>query len=259
MPTDVAIKVWNDLNGNGIQDNEPGISGVQLQIVTANNNLPLTSSLIAAGSTCHQTLTTDSSGLVTFLKCPKATDLRAKVINAPAGSIPTTLVPDTGKAEVNSDLMSNGLSTVFNLLSFTGPTSFTAIDLGYQMPKDIVVRVWNDTDKDGIQDDNEKGINNIPVRIMFANGSSLFNAGGNCHQDLRTDGNGRILFTKCPMGVALKAKVLTPPVGLRPSPKRAGNDNQKNSACNPDHTTDTFVTPADVGQLYDKSDFGYCS
>jgi len=81
MPRDVEVCVWDDVNGNGLQDDgELGITGVDLSLVLDD----LACSAVPDqqnGGSAHSVLTTGDDGVVTFTKVPKGTPLRVKVIN----------------------------------------------------------------------------------------------------------------------------------------------------------------------------------
>ncbi|TLP38871.1 hypothetical protein FED05_09865, partial [Staphylococcus epidermidis] len=63
------------------------------------------------------------------------------------------------------------------------------IDSGfYKTPKySVGDYVWEDTNKDGIQDDNEKGISNVKVTLKNKNGDTIGTT--------TTDSNGKYEFT----------------------------------------------------------------
>ncbi|EGQ4410208.1 adhesin, partial [Staphylococcus pseudintermedius] len=133
----VGDKVWEDLNKDGIQDqNEPGIANVKVTLKDADGNVV-------------DTRTTDDKGNYLFEKVKEGE--YTIEFETPEGYTPT----QTGQGRVSTD--SNGTSS---LILVEGNDDLT-IDSGfYKEPVTHKVgdKVWDDLNKDGIQDDNEPGI-----------------------------------------------------------------------------------------------------
>ncbi|HAR6385318.1 TPA: YSIRK-type signal peptide-containing protein [Staphylococcus pseudintermedius] len=161
----VGDKVWEDLNKDGIQDqNEPGIANVKVTLKDADGNVV-------------DTRTTDDKGNYLFEKVKEGE--YTIEFETPEGYTPT----QTGQGRVSTD--SNGTSS---LILVEGNDDLT-IDSGfYKEPVTHKVgdKVWDDLNKDGIQDDNEPGIANVKV--------TLKDADGNVVDTLTTDANGNYLF-----------------------------------------------------------------
>ncbi|PWZ64080.1 adhesin, partial [Staphylococcus pseudintermedius] len=138
----VGDKVWEDLNKDGIQDqNEPGIANVKVTLKDADGNVV-------------DTRTTDDKGNYLFEKVKEGE--YTIEFETPEGYTPT----QTGQGRVSTD--SNGTSS---LILVEGNDDLT-IDSGfYKEPVTHKVgdKVWDDLNKDGIQDDNEPGISNVKV------------------------------------------------------------------------------------------------
>jgi serine-aspartate repeat-containing protein C/D/E len=138
MPSSVVVFVWDDKNGNGVQDvGEPGIQGVKLVLVQELGLVQLTEQ--NNGGNCHEERTSDENGFVSFTQVPQGIKLKVKVTNAPQGSL-ATLKDQGGNKDTDSDF-SNGLSDTFVMLP---DGDMTEIDLGYKLPSDVKVRVWDD-------------------------------------------------------------------------------------------------------------------
>lgn len=139
LPADLKVRVWDDVNGNGIQDgeHEHGIQGVKLRLINDKTKGFLTN--IGGGSNAHTEVISDSDGYATFQKVPKGIDFRVKVTNAPGGSIRTGHNIG-GSNERDSDFGDDMISDKINLSSFASPI-FESLDLGLKMPKTMVVRV----------------------------------------------------------------------------------------------------------------------
>lgn len=130
-----------DANYNGIQDeDELGISDVKLCLVrdnTARDRLPN----LENGSNSHDEIATDGDGVAIFTGVPKGMRLRVRVVNVPSGALSTHRGRGS-EASLNSNLWRNDLTDSFDLASFTGST-FNGIHVGYRMPRDMEVRVWD--------------------------------------------------------------------------------------------------------------------
>ncbi|MGS4000590.1 SdrD B-like domain-containing protein [Staphylococcus pseudintermedius] len=157
----VGDKVWEDLNKDGIQDqNEPGIANVKVTLKDADGNVV-------------DTRTTDDKGNYLFEKVKEGE--YTIEFETPEGYTPT----QTGQGRVSTD--SNGTSS---LILVEGNDDLT-IDSGfYKEP--VTHKVWDDLNKDGIQDDNEPGISDVKV--------TLKDADGNVVDTRTTDANGNYLF-----------------------------------------------------------------
>lgn len=117
-----------------------GISDVMLCLVrdnTARDRLPD----LANGSNSHDEIVTDGEGVATFTGVPKGFRLRVRVVNPPIGALSTHRGRGSD-ASMNSNLFAVDLTDSFDLASFTGST-FNGIHIGYRMPRDMEVRVWD--------------------------------------------------------------------------------------------------------------------
>jgi len=258
MPDDVSIRVWDDINGNGMQDQgEPRIQGVRLQLVNNDANRTYVEN-IGGGSTAHSVLTMDVDGLVTFEKVPKGRGLRVRVINAPSGLVHTNQNRG-GDESADSDLGADMMSDSFNLASFNAGGAFQTIDLGFRMPKTMVVHVWNDVNSNGVQDDGEAGIPGVALQLILdstkANLPDQQN-GGNAHMQVITEADGRALFTLVPQGITLRVKVIQAPPKATITRKDQGDD-QLDSDLNSNGTSNIFQLPSDATALFDTVDLGY--
>ena len=139
--------VWNDLNGNGLQDvGEPGLAG---SVVTLTN---------AAGTTLG-TVTTTATGAYSFTNLAPGTYNVS--FTTPAGYLPT-LVNQGADDNVDSDPI-NG--TVANIVLAAGQTNNT-VDAGFvNNTLKIGNFVWNDYNNNGIQNTNEPGVSGVVVKL----------------------------------------------------------------------------------------------
>ncbi|EKI4483494.1 fibrinogen-binding adhesin SdrG C-terminal domain-containing protein [Staphylococcus pseudintermedius] len=164
----VGDKVWEDLNKDGIQDqNEPGIANVKVTLKDADGNVV-------------DTRTTDDKGNYLFEKVKEGE--YTIEFETPEGYTPTV----TGQGTSDND--SNGTSTKVTVKDGDDLT----IDSGFTQvtpeppTHNVGDKVWDDLNKDGIQDDNEPGISNVKV--------TLKDVDGNVVDTRTTDANGNYLF-----------------------------------------------------------------
>ncbi|WP_353476864.1 SdrD B-like domain-containing protein [Staphylococcus coagulans] len=160
-------KVWEDSNKNGIQDNdELGIPGVKVILKDSNG-------------TVIETTETNANGKYSFDNLPNGT---YKVdFETPNNYSPTT--PNVGNDALDSDGPADALAIISDGNNLT-------VDQGFyrtEQPKyNVGDKVWEDTNKDGIQDDNEPGIANVTVTLKDADGNIIGTE--------VTDENGKYLF-----------------------------------------------------------------
>ncbi|MEO1366004.1 MAG: SdrD B-like domain-containing protein, partial [Acidobacteriota bacterium] len=130
----VEGRAWIDLNGDGIQGPEPGLSGVLIEL--------LDTDFVSFGQ-----VTTGGDGSFAFPGLPAGTYFMA--FSAPAGFFPT--LQDQGNDEAaDSDLdPETGTTALFELVEGQVETS---LDAGFVGEGSIGDRVFIDTDRDGIFD-----------------------------------------------------------------------------------------------------------
>jgi hypothetical protein len=147
-PGSVKIRVWDDINSDGKQqENEPGIPGVKLQLLKSEDKSAFEDR--KDGGNVHKELTTGEDGFVTFTMVPQHLYVVAKVLNMPGGAIPTGFrwMKRSQHVENDNDLMENGLTREF-VVTDNGE-GVTDIDVGFKMPMDMQVRVWDDANNNG--------------------------------------------------------------------------------------------------------------
>ncbi len=145
--------VWNDMDGDGIQDaGEAGIPAITVRLTNS------------AGQTVSAI--TDGGGRYTFSPVLPG----AYTVTVDGASVPAayTLV-----------------TTAYPVSVVLGPgQTMQGADVGLKGPATSVGdRIWYDSNGDGIQDPNEPGLGNISLSLYFDDGDGLFNPG----QDYRAD------------------------------------------------------------------------
>jgi protocatechuate 3,4-dioxygenase beta subunit len=168
--------VWEDLDGDGIQDmGEPGIEGV---------NVTLTGTDVF-GNSVSLTTTTDINGLYGFTNLTPG--IYKLTFETPSGFTPTILNAGTNDAlDSDADPLMGGM-TNFEVLS-SGETNLD-YDAGYYQLASIGDFVWEDMNGNGIQEAGEDGIEGVQVVITG------FDNQGNFFTDVTfTDADGFYLF-----------------------------------------------------------------
>ena len=178
-PASVGHRVWEDMNGNGIQDDgEPGLEGVTVEL--------------RSGASVIASKLTGANGLFSFTELyPGSYSLRCV---KPAGCFGTRLHQGSDAA-LDNDADVDGSTTSFALGSAQNDLTR---DLGLVRRATLGDRVWNDLNGNGVQDTNELGLAGVLVELRdcagnlvasttsSANGGYLFS---NVHP-----GNYRLLF-----------------------------------------------------------------
>ncbi|QBE66791.1 SdrD B-like domain-containing protein [Pseudoduganella lutea] len=154
QPGTIASTVWEDANGNGVQDSgETGIAGATVSLRDANGNTVATT-------------TTNAQGDYTFTT---AVGNYSVQVAKPAGYTFTS--QNTGSNDaVDSDVDAGGASATF---AVKANATVDPADAGLYRAASLGNKVWFDCDADGIQDAGESGIQGAKVTLLDANGKSI--------------------------------------------------------------------------------------
>lgn len=200
----IGDRVWADLDCNGLQDSgEPGLDGVRVVLTDA------------AGVE-RETLTVDGAYLFPGLCAGTYT------VTVDEGSLqrfersPCDVGPD--------DALDSECSPATVVLAADG-TRDSTIDFGYCPPGggSLGDLVWLDLDGDGVQDDGEPGIPDVPVFLLDPTGAEL--------ERTRTDGGGRYEFRFLAAGTYELELVVAK--GALASPCDQGGDDARDNDCTP--------------------------
>ena len=216
--------VWFDSNANGIQDGgEVGVAGVTVNLFDGTGGFV-------------DSMLTDGKGNYLFDYLTPGDYFVEFVL--PEGAVFSP--QDQGADDaIDSDAdTSTGRTVVTNLVN--GETDLTW-DAGiYEIicpPASIGDYVWNDLDKDGIQDDGEPGISGVAVNLYD---------GGGIIATTTTDGSGLYLFTDlCPGDYYVGFELLA---GFLFSPQDQGADDALDSDADT-ATGLTVMTTLDCGEV----------
>jgi hypothetical protein len=156
----VGDRVWNDANGNGVQDaGEAGLAGVTVQIY---NNAG-----VLAGTT-----TTNATGNYSF-SVPSGTTAYLR-FTAPAGYVPTQN-DKGGNDSLDSDAdPATGLTVMFN--TGAAGTVNSSLDAGFSQPAIVNGIVYYDRNGDGIRNGSEEGLQGFQVFADF-DGDGVIDSG----------------------------------------------------------------------------------
>ena len=161
--------VWEDKNGNGVQDSgEAGIGNVSVELKDATGKVVQTTTTDAAG---HYGFTADAGNYTVSVKAPTGYVFTGKDAGA----------DDT----IDSDVGATGQSGVIALKA--GDINNT-IDAGVYKTATVGDRVWLDSNKNGVQDSGEAGVCNVKVSLFDADGKQV-------GASVNTDVNGNYQFT----------------------------------------------------------------
>jgi LPXTG-site transpeptidase (sortase) family protein len=226
--TDASIGdfVWNDADGDGVQDaGESGIAGVTLEFYRDNNG----DGLLDGGDTNLAAQATDATGAYAFTGLAAGNYL---VDVTDTGSVLTRFTRTAG-ADPQAVTLTTG-------------QAYDTADFGYQQTDaSIGDLVWNDADGDGVQDAGESGIAGVTLDLYRDNnGDGLLDGGDTNLAAQATDATGAYAFTGLAAGDYLVDVTDTGSV-LTGFTRTAGADPQ--------------AVTLTAGQNFDSADFGYQS
>ncbi|MCP5095591.1 MAG: hypothetical protein GY943_08570, partial [Chloroflexi bacterium] len=226
LPGSIGDFIWNDLNGDGVQDGggETGFTGVTIDLIHDLNG----NGLIDGGEPILTNQVTDGTGAYDFTNLPA----RDYIIN----------VTDVG-AVLTGYAITGGTNP--QAVTLTAGQDYDGADFGYQeQDASIGDFVWNDLNGDGIQDGGgEAGIDGVTVDLIIdANGNGVKDGGETAFTTDTTSGGGAYDFTNLAVGDYLVEVTDTGAV-LTGFTLTGGT--------NPHAVTIT------AGQDYDGADFGY--
>ena len=189
QPIEVGNRIWNDANGNGIQDaGESGINALTVQLYgpgadltfgTADDILLATTATLGNGGYVFNTLTTaDARKPVSFIGVGNNDIL-------PGFSYQIRVTAPAGFRLTSTDAGLNGYDLIDNDASMIGANAVVTFstsginhnfDIGFKQLAALGDRVWLDngagggTAGDGLQNGTEPGVSGVPVNL-YKNGA----------------------------------------------------------------------------------------
>ena len=201
----VGDKVWYDNNKNGIQDSdEKGVEGVTVNLLSNGKVVATTK--------------TDSNGNYIFENLDAGDyEVAFDLSKLPAGYD----VVDQGQGN-NDTLDSDANDTTGKVAVNLAPGERNlTLDMGIAQYSSLGDRVWSDVNHDGIQDDDESGIEGITVKLL---------KDGNVTDTTITDKNGNYKFRKLSPGdYQIEVDPNKLPKGAILTLQTQGNDDTKDS------------------------------
>ncbi|MBK8701398.1 MAG: gliding motility-associated C-terminal domain-containing protein [Saprospiraceae bacterium] len=194
VPGQVGDFVWEDLNGNGLQDGgEPGLAGIQVRLLFSTgaaaldpdgNNIPPQN--------------TDGAGMYLFDEVPPGTYKVAFQIN-PGGNFYFTK-KDAGADDIDSDAdRVTGETANFTIMS--GDPENIDLDAGYYEKCTIGDFTWHDLNGNGIQDGGEPDISvNISIIDVATGSAPLFQVNGTTAYNANLVSGANYIFDNLPPG-----------------------------------------------------------
>ncbi|MBG9336178.1 SdrD B-like domain-containing protein [Corynebacterium diphtheriae] len=225
--------VWIDENGNGIQDDEEkGLAGVTLKLYGPNGE-----AVTDVNGNPVETATTNADGKYSFKNLPvlkNGEKYTVKVVNTPEGYKPTKPNQGEGSLATWKDSSTGEASTIPGTLSENGAQDLT-LDFGFikQQPEEpadtpsVTVGdfVWIDENGNGIQDDEEKGLAGVTLKLYGPNGEAVTDVNGNPVETATTNADGKYSFKNLPVlknGEKYTVKVVNTPEGYKPTKPNQG-------------------------------------
>ncbi len=174
--------VWHDVNGNGLQEGtEPGIPGATVTLIGGGPD-----KLINGVGDTTTIVTTDSAGKYNFASLQSGTQYRV-TFSLPSGYD----APTARKVGTNTGLDSDGLTS--DTIVLASGEKNTSIDAGFYRFVKVGNYIWNDLDRDGLQEYGEIGIPGVQVNLTGTSGS-----GSAVTQSTTTAANGTYQFSTLP-------------------------------------------------------------
>ncbi|BAZ31918.1 hypothetical protein NIES4074_43910 [Cylindrospermum sp. NIES-4074] len=189
-PASIGNFVWEDKNGNGTQDTgEYGIACVDVTLKGAGAD-----GVFGTGDDTSVATSTDLVGKYSFTGLTPGVSYQV-TFEKPTGYNFTKQNVGSNDAVDSDANTSTGKSQIITLASGEHNTT---IDAGLYKPASIGDFVWNDSNKNGIQDYGEKGISGVTVKLLSGSGSLIAttttNATGNYLFDNLTSGHYQVQF-----------------------------------------------------------------
>ncbi len=232
----IGDRVWLDSNKNGIQDaDEKGIAGVEVALLKGDN------------SPTNLKTTTNAEGIYSFSGI-KPGSYRVK-FTIPNGYYITAQNQGSDEAKDSDVDPATQISDNFTLVS---DQSESRVDMGLYTENELGDIAWLDTNANGLQDAGEKGLSDVNITLVDAQGKEV--------RHTVSDANGHYLFQSLPEG-SYRVKVALPS-GYHLSDKDRGDD-AKDSDIDPKSAlsqavalaSNTKVHTLDIG-LYQGAEIG---
>ncbi|NOK83600.1 MAG: hypothetical protein GFH27_549305n176 [Chloroflexi bacterium AL-W] len=228
-------RVWEDTNGNGIQDpGEPGIGGVTITLTGAGPD-----GVFGTADDTTDTTTTGSDGSYSFT-------------GLPADEYQVTIDPSTVPSGFNETYELDASLDGNVIVTLLPGQDRDDVDFGYTngtvTPPTGAIgdTIWFDANGDGVQDPGETGIPGVEVTLTWYGPDGVPGGGDDVTYTQITDSSGNYNFTGLPAGeFGVTVNTSTLPPGMQETYDLDGGN---------DSTAAVSLTD---GQVRDDVDFGY--
>ena len=226
----VGDYVWEDVNKDGLQDDaDKPIEGVTLTISRSDGG---TVNNADGSARAELTTKTDAAGKYVFdnLQVLPANTHYVVTATAPEGFEATK--DGAGERDKDSSARAGKAESVD--LTTDGASDMT-LDFGFARPAvSVGDYVWEDVNKDGLQDDADKPIEGVTLTISRSDGGTVNNADGSARAELttKTDAAGKYVFDNLQVLPANTHYVVTAtaPEGFEATKDGAGERDKDSSA-----------------------------
>ncbi len=165
----VGNHLWFDTNGNGIDDAEPPMPGITVNLLDGMGNPvyvdPVTGGIVDAATpgAIPYVAVTDMNGDYLFSNLPDGTyQVSVDATTLPLGLAQTYDADGLATPNVSTIVLAANTDVFGNIISGNDDD---AQDFGYQQQGYLGDYVWYDANQDGVQDASEVGVNGITVNL----------------------------------------------------------------------------------------------
>ena len=219
--------VFNDADGDGVQDaGENGIAGVLVKLQNPDG------SAVVDGNGDPITTTTDANGYYAFNGLNPG-EYKVMFV-APDGFDFTTANAGSDDALDSDANPANGMTQTVTLTSgeFDG-----SLDAGLVLQRSSLGdRVWYDTDRDGIQDADEQGVQGVKVTLTGGGADGVIGTSDDTTATTTTDANGHYKFENLNSGEEYKVTFSHLPNGYEFTTPNVGSNDAVDSDVIPSST-----------------------
>jgi SdrD B-like domain/Domain of unknown function DUF11 len=196
-PIEIGNRVWDDLDGDGVQDaGEPGLDGVTVQLIAPGG--AVLASVVTANGGQYYFSSQTIAGLT-----PSTAGYVVRITGGQPALGGRNLTIANSDATANGDSRDSDASTVLGnaeIVVATGPAGFNnhTYDFGYtSTPQTLSLGnfVWYDTNNNGVVDASEQPITGVDVVLYSDNGNGTFDALTDTVVATQTTAAGLYLFT----------------------------------------------------------------
>jgi uncharacterized repeat protein (TIGR01451 family) len=185
----VETFVWDDLNGDGIQDaGEPGIANVQVELVLNSSGAVVATQLTAA------------DGIAAFDPVAANQNYKLRYTLCSGCSFSPRDRGDDDTVDSDAKVNEGAFGTTAKAFKVNAGQTVDTFDAAMQQPGEVITFVWNDRNNDGLQDAGEEGVANVPVELLDVDNSLAVIAVTQTNQD------GLATFSDVATGLDLKLR-----------------------------------------------------